>query len=158
MAQIKATLLEYPEYYTDKNVSLVNYDMLNAGVEYGVIITEGSITNAEGAQYAYMGAGQSVTYTFTLRVVVKQNRKDDTGEDLRTHIRLVRTILDADPTLNGLVLSSRVTVASVPNYLFKDGGGPYYRYRDMTVETKIVEALDILVRTVEADPLPVPTP
>lgn len=158
MLQIAATLKEYPEYYSDKNVGIVSYEMLNAGPDHGIIITEGSIANAEGAQYAYMGVGQSVTYTFAVRVLVKQNRKDDTGEDLRTYVRLVRTILDADPTLKGTVVSSRVATASAPNYLFREGGGPYYRYRDMTVETKIVEALDVLVRTAEADPLPIPTP
>lgn len=156
MLQIAATLKEYPEHYTDKNVGVVSYEMLNAGPDHGVIITEGSIANAEGSQYAYMGVGQSVTYTFVLRVLVKQNRKDDIGEDLRTYVRLVRTILDADNTLNGTVVSCRVTGAAAPNYMFREGGGPYYRYRDLTVETKIIEALDMLVRTTESSPLPIP--
>jgi len=158
MLQIAATLKEYPDYYNDKNVALVSYEMLNAGVDHGVVITEGSIANQENAPYAYIGAGQNTTYTFALRVLVKQNRKDDTGEDLRTYVRMVRTILDADNTLNGNVVSCRVTGASAPNYLFREGGGPYYRYRDLTVETKVVEALELLVRTAEPAPVPIPTP
>jgi hypothetical protein len=156
MLQIAATLKEYPEHYTDKNVSLVNYDMLNAGVEHGVVILEGTISNAENAQYAYMGVGQNVTYTFMLRVVAKHNHKDDTGESLRTYVRLCRTILDADNTLNGAAVSCRVTGASAPNYLFREGGGPYYRHRDLTIEVRVVEQLELLVREEEADPVPVP--
>lgn len=156
MDALANTLKGYPQYYSDTNVSIVNYNLLNAGVEHGVIITEGTIANAERAQYAYMGAGQATTYTFSLRVVCKQNRKDDTSTELRQYVRLIRTIIDERPTLDGEVISCRVASASAPNYMFRDGNGPYYRFRDLTVEVKIVEALDIAIADSISTPLAVP--
>lgn len=158
MNKLADALKAYPAYYTDANVALVNYDMLNSGVEHGIVIIEGTITNPQNAKYAYMGAGQHVVYTFDLQCVRKVNRKKDESDLLRADVSRVRTIIDADHTLGSTVDSCRITSAASPGYLLRDGNGPYYRYRTLTAEVSLVEALDLLVETAAPTPLTVPVP
>lgn len=154
MDALALRLKVYSTYYTDANVSIVSYNILDAGAEHAVIITENTIGNANDNSNVYMG-GQFVTYTFTLRVLAKQNRKDDTGSTLRTYVRRVRTIIDSDHTLGGAVQACRTVSASRPDYLFREGGGPYYRYRDVIVEVKMVETFTPAILTEGADPITV---
>jgi len=156
MTALADRLKAYPRYYTAKNVDLASYNMLNTGVEHGVIIFENTISNPASSPHAYMGMGQATTYTFSLRVVYKISRKDETGAGLRDYVRLVRTIIDEKPTLASTVQSCRATSAGAPNYLLKDGGGAPYRYRDITVEIELVEEATLIVEEDMPDPLAVP--
>ena len=121
--------------YTDANVALGDFRVLNAGYTKVIILTQGSFTNRRLA----MGGEKERLWAIQINLFIKYKDDAQVHTDLVTEKQLILEKVDEYPELDNVngVIEALVISGDVPRRVFDDSGaGPHYFALTLTCQIK----------------------